>query len=152
MQLRSCLLRKKIDIFRWIFPGRYRIFPLDIPDFFRGKNPANSRGKSGTITFPFLRMGPSSRQRWSLFGAKPVRRRDFKKRIYPVGPALSMRFVTEGVPTQHLWLDELERSPFRNLVFCETAGANRHLKPAWLLRCVLGMLLPSLNLGPTLPL
>ena len=33
-----------------------------------------------------------------------------------------MRIETEGVATEHRWLDELQRSPFAKLVFRETTG------------------------------
>ena len=66
----------------------------------------------------------------------------FTKRIDAVGPAPFMRLSTlstEGVATEHHWLDELGNSPLARLVFCETRGANRRLKPAWLHSLVPGM-------------
>ena len=63
----------------------------------------------------------------------------FTKRIDAFGPAPFMRLSTEGVATEHHWLDELENSPFARLVFCETRGANRRLKPARLHSLVPGM-------------
>ena len=39
------------------------------------------------------------------------------KRIDAVGPATFMRFETEGVVTEHRWLDGLRKSPLAKLVF-----------------------------------
>ena len=48
MLLRGCLLRQKNGIFLWISLDVLD-FPLDIQDFYLGKNQAKLRGKSGTI-------------------------------------------------------------------------------------------------------
>ena len=54
MPLLSCLSREKIGIFHQIFSWEVSDLSLDIPDFFRGENPAKSRGKSVTNTSLWL--------------------------------------------------------------------------------------------------
>ena len=59
------------------------------------------------------------------------------------GQGTFMRFETGGVATEHLWSNELQKSPLAKVVFRETTGANSPFQPAWLQRRLSGLRQPS---------
>ena len=134
--LQGCNPTEKMHYLSW---PRSRTHPQPIEEL-RPLPMVMSYGPSNRIFPSFYRIFPGEFEGKIQLAHTPIRHR-----------AAFMRIETEGVATEHRWLDELQRSPFAKLVFRETTGTKRRLKtrfqPAWLHRCVPGMRRPTSNLG-----
>ena len=105
--LQGCNPTEKMHYLSW---PRSRTHPQPIEEL-RPLPMVMSYGPSNRIFPSFYRIFPGEFEGKIQLAHTPIRHR-----------AAFMRIETEGVATEHRWLDELQRSPFAKLVFRETTG------------------------------